>query len=101
MAPCWTASERAEIALAVEHAVGQRLLVTEKVQNLVFDRIFADEIDDRHRTRLVLAPGTRDALLELRRIHGRSTFTTALAPAGESDAAAVGGEEQPGRPGPA
>src|SRR5258707_1178047 len=59
--------ERAEIALAVEHAVGQCLLVTEKMQNLVLDRIFTDEIDDRYRARLVLAPGTCDALFKLRR----------------------------------
>ncbi len=88
--------ERAEIALAVEHAVGQRLLVTEKVQNLVLDRIFADEIDDRHRARLVLAPGACDALFELRRVprqvdvHDRARDLQV-----EPDAAAVGGEEQP------
>jgi hypothetical protein len=54
--------ERTEIALAIEHAVGQRLLVTKKMQNLVLDRILAHEIDDCHRTGLVLSPGARDAL---------------------------------------
>ena len=57
-----------EIALAVEHAVGQRLLLTEQMQDLVLDRILADEIDHRDRARLVLAPGARDALLELGRV---------------------------------
>ena len=85
--------ERAEIALAVEHAIGQRAL-PEQVQNLVLDRIFADKIDDRHRTRLVLAPGPRDALFELRRVprkvdvHDRAGDLQI-----EPDAAAVGGEK--------
>jgi hypothetical protein len=60
--------ECAEIALSVEYAVGKRLLVTEKVQNLVLDRIFANEIDDGHRTRLVLAPSAGNTLFKLCRI---------------------------------
>ncbi len=59
---------RTEIAQPVEDAVGQRLLVIEKVQNLVLNRIFANEIDDRNRTGLVLPPGPCDALLKLRRV---------------------------------
>src|SRR5437588_11736813 len=60
--------ERAKVALPVEHAIGERLLVTEKMQDLMLDRILANEMHDRHRTRLILAPGPRDALLELGRI---------------------------------
>ena len=71
-------------------------LCAEQVQHLVLDRILADEIDDGHRAGLVLAPGARDALLELRRIprqidiHDRARRLEV-----EPDAAAVGREEQP------
>src|ERR1035441_5247123 len=42
---------------AVEHAVGQGLLVRERAQHAVLDGLLRDEIDDRDRARLVLAPG--------------------------------------------
>ena len=88
--------ERGEIALAVEHAVGQRLLGAEQMHHAVLDRILADEIDDRHAARLVLAPGACDALLELGRVprqvdvHDRARHLQI-----EADAAAVGRQEQP------
>src|SRR4249920_298332 len=46
----------------------KRLLATEQMQDLVLDRAFADQIDNSDGARLVLAPGARDALLELCRI---------------------------------
>ena len=81
---------------AVEHAVGQRLLVPEQMQDAVLDRSFADEIDDGDRARLVLAPGAGDALLELRRIPRQIDIDDgARRLQVQPDAAAVGREEQP------
>src|SRR5512137_485598 len=45
-----------EVADAVEHAVGKGLLVGERVEHAVLDSLLRDEIDDRDRARLVLAP---------------------------------------------
>ena len=60
-----------EVALAVEHAVGERLLVGERFEHAVLDRVLRDEIDDGDRAGLVLAPGAGDALFELGRIPGQ------------------------------
>lgn len=62
--------QRRNVAGAVEHAIGQGLLLTDEVKNAVLDAAFRDEIDDRYGAALVLAPSSGDALFELRRIPG-------------------------------
>src|ERR1039458_3900690 len=54
-----------KVALAVEHAVGQGLLVGERAQHAMLNGILRDEINDCARARLVLAPGAGDALFQL------------------------------------
>ncbi len=52
----------------VQHAVGQRLLVGQRLQHAMLDRVFRDEIDDGDGAGLMFAPGAGDALFELGRI---------------------------------
>ena len=78
---CWSLARKAWRPLrslislrspdAVEHAVGQGLLVGERVQHAVLDGVLGDQVDDRDRAGLVLAPGAGDALFELGRVPGQ------------------------------
>src|SRR5262249_29826806 len=84
-----------EIAYAIHDAVSEGLLAAEKVKDVVLDAVLGDQVDDTDRPGLVLAPGTGDPLLELRRVpwqididHGGGDLKV------EPDAAAVGREEQ-------
>ena len=67
----------------------------------MLDRVLRDEVDDRHRARLMLAPGARDALLELGRVPRQvKVDDDARRLKVQPDAAAVGGQEQRGSSGP-
>src|ERR1035441_5236287 len=60
-----------KVAHAVEHAVGQGLLVGERAQHAMLDGILRYEIDDCDGARLVLAPGAGDALFQLGGVPGQ------------------------------
>ena len=60
-----------EVAHAVEHAVGEGLLVGERAEHAVLDGLLGDEIDDGDRAGLVFAPGAGDALLQLGGVPGQ------------------------------
>ncbi len=57
-----------QVALAVEHAVGQRLFVGQRVEHALLDGVFGHEVDHGHGPRLVFAPGAGDALLQFGRV---------------------------------
>ncbi len=60
-----------EIAAPIEHAVGQRLLVGQRLQHAVLHGLLGDKMDGGHGAGLVLAPGAGDARFELGRIRGQ------------------------------
>src|SRR5262245_9103681 len=60
-----------EVAFGIQHAIGQRPLIGERFEHALLDCIFRNKINDRDRTRLMLAPGPRDPLFELGWIPGQ------------------------------
>src|SRR5262249_45645665 len=60
--------QRLQVALAVQDAVRQRLLVPDQMQNVVFDASLGDQVDDRDGAKLVLAPCATNALFKAGRI---------------------------------
>jgi hypothetical protein len=87
--------DRVEVALEVQHTLGECLLVGERPEHPMLDGAFGDQMDDGHGPRLVLAPGARDALFEACRVPGQIAIDD---DAGvlqiQAGAAGVGGEEQ-------
>ena len=63
--------QSADIAMAVQHAVGEGLLGVQQVQDRMLDGVFSDQIDHAHRAALIFAPGASDALLQLGGIPGQ------------------------------
>ena len=65
------------------------------MQNRMLDRILCDEIDDRHRAFLALAPGSSDTLLELGQIPWQIEIDDGVRHLEiQAGRAGVGGEEQ-------
>ena len=60
--------ERREIAQPVENTVRQLLLGSEDTQHSLLDGLLGNQVDHAHGTALMLAPGTRDTLLQLGRV---------------------------------
>lgn len=85
---------RIEIPLPVQDAIRQCLLVCQGLEHALLQRPPRDQVDDRDALGLVLPPGPRDALLQLRRIPGQVAVDD---DAGilkvEPGAAAVGAQE--------
>ena len=85
-----------EVPPAVEHAVGEPLLVGEEGDHPVLDGALAHQGEDADGARLVLAPGAGDALLQAGRVPREIEVDHHVGRLEvEPHASGVGGEEEP------
>jgi hypothetical protein len=94
--PGWAERDLIEVALEIKDAVSERTLGGQRAEHPLLDGLVGDQVDDRDGVLLVLAPGTGDALLELRRIPRQVAIDddTGILEV-EADAPGVGAEKDP------
>ncbi len=84
-----------EVPPAVEDAVGEHLLAVEEGDHPVLEGVLGHQVEDADGARLVLAPGTGDALLQAGRVPGEVEVDHHVGRLEvEPHASGVGGEEE-------